>query len=221
MVSGGTRFWLVKDRKVTVWRWPNRRRDGTLADSRSSGEKGAREISTGFSLCSIVDSTGRFSGKGKWSLRNPAINRHATSCLDDCFKGSRRDLFSGTGGNENYVVRLQIDVRRFCGQNILKRDLCLLWRAFRSRFTNQLSSVESSTGAGALRHCVGLENRHVRVLHHEPTGQANISDDVDNSRFRHHNRVAGIHIDIALAGHLAVVGHGYNFRFLRVGAMQK
>src|SRR5437879_8622114 len=50
-------------------------------------------------------------------LGNSSINRHATSCLDDGFKGSRSNLSSGTGGNEKYVVRLQIDVRRFCGQN--------------------------------------------------------------------------------------------------------
>src|SRR5258705_7200037 len=44
-------------------------------------------------------------------LGNSSINRHATSRLDDGFKGARSDLFTGTGGNEKYVVRLQIDVR--------------------------------------------------------------------------------------------------------------
>ncbi len=149
------------------------------------------------------------------ALRNPAINRHATSCLDDGFKGSRSDLFSGTGGNENYVVRLQIDVRRFCGQNILKRDLCLLWKAFRSRFADQLSSVESGIGAGTLGHCVGLENRHARILHDEPAGQANIANNVNNARFGHHNRIAGIHVDVASARGVvppAVESASYSFR---------
>src|SRR4051812_14720412 len=104
-------------------------------------------------------------------LWNPAINRDATRCLDDGFEGSASDLLSGTSRNEKDIVWLQIDIRRFCCQNVLQRYLCLLWRAFRFRLAYQLSSVESGVGTSPLRHCVCLENRHARVLHDKPPGQ--------------------------------------------------
>jgi hypothetical protein len=51
---------------------------------------------------------------------SPAIYRHTGSCLHNGFEGSPTGSFGGAGGNENDVARLQIHVRRFCGQNLLK-----------------------------------------------------------------------------------------------------
>jgi len=150
-----------------------------------------------------------------------AIDRHARSRLDNGFESPPSRCFGNAGGNVNDVSRLQIDIRRFCGQDLLERDDCRLWAAFRSLFADQLRLVERGVGAGALRHRVSLENSHVRILHDEAAGQANLSNDVYDSRFRDHNGVAGIHIDVALAGRLAIVGESYGFRPCGAGAMQK
>ncbi len=50
------------------------------------------------------------SSKGNQALGNPAIDRHASSSLDNGFEGSPTDCFGATGGNENYVVMCEFSI---------------------------------------------------------------------------------------------------------------
>src|SRR5436309_8212533 len=124
-----------------------------------------------------------------------APDRHAGCHL----QGSLSRAFAGTqpcaDGNKDDVVRLELQIRSFCGQNLLQRE----WDLLRPRrgFSDQLGPIQSRVGTGALSQRKGLQHRNSSVVFHDKTaGLADVADDVNESGLAHNNGVSGLDADV-------------------------
>src|SRR5213594_2868533 len=152
-------------------------------------------------------------------LSRYAPDRYAGGHLQGSLSNAFASTYRCADGNKDDVVRLELQIRSLCGQNLLQREWDLL--GARCAFADQLSRIQSGVGAGALSQGKGLQHSNSFVVFHDKTtGLADVADDVNESCLTHNNCVPGLDADVIFDRLRRTRRERHPNRVLRIVAMR-
>src|SRR5881628_3689228 len=108
-------------------------------------------------------------------LSRYAPDRYAGGHLQGSLSNAFASTYRCADGNKDDVVRLELQIRSLCGQNLLQRE----WDLLRARwgFADHLGRIQSRARTGALSEGQRLQHSNRSVIFHDKTaGLADVAD---------------------------------------------